>query len=58
MFYLCKRKPFQLEAYKEKFGDVNVTFVGQRISVNSVFSAPSVLPKGVNIVDGQKILVK
>ena len=31
---------------------------GQRVSVNSVFSAPSVLPKGVYIVDGKKIFVK
>lgn len=31
---------------------------GQRISVNSVFSAPSVLPKGVYIVDGKKVWVK
>ena len=28
---------------------------GQRVSVNSVFSAPSVLPKGVYIVDGKKV---
>ena len=31
---------------------------GQRVSVNSVFSAPSVLPKGVYIVDGKKLWVK
>ena len=31
---------------------------GQRISVNSVFSAPSVLPKGVNIVDGKKVIIR
>ena len=31
---------------------------GQRISVNSVFSVPSVLPKGVYIVDGKKMWVK
>jgi hypothetical protein len=31
---------------------------GQRISQNSVFSVPSVLPKGVYIVNGKKILVK
>ena len=31
---------------------------GQRISVNSVFSALSVLPKGVYIVDGKKVWVK
>ena len=31
---------------------------GQRISVNSVFPAPSVLPKGVYIVDGKKVWVK
>ena len=31
---------------------------GQRISVNSIFSVPSVLPKGVNIVDGKKVMVK
>ena len=31
---------------------------GQRVSVNSVFSAPSVLPKGVYIMDGKKIFVK
>ena len=31
---------------------------GQRVSVNSVFSAPSVLPKGVYIVDGKKVFLK
>ena len=31
---------------------------GQRISVNSIFSVPSVLQKGVNIVDGKKVMVK
>ena len=31
---------------------------GQRVSVNSVFSAPSVLPKGVYIVDGKKVWMK
>ena len=31
---------------------------GQRISVNSVFSAPSVLPKGVYIINQKKIFVK
>ena len=31
---------------------------GQRVSVNSVFPAPSVLPKGVYIVDGKKVWVK
>ena len=38
--------------------DTIYNLAGQRISVNSVFSAPSVLPKGVNIMDGQKIMVK
>ena len=31
---------------------------GQRISVNSIFSVPSVLPKGVNIVDGKKVIIR
>jgi len=33
-------------------------FNGRRISVTSVSSAPSVLPKGVYIVNGKKILIK
>jgi hypothetical protein len=44
----------------EKFGKLKnekiYNLQGQRISVN--FSAPSVLPKGVYIVDGKKIMVK
>ena len=31
---------------------------GQRISINSVLSTPSLLPKGVYIVDGKKVWVK
>ncbi|MBO4451353.1 MAG: DUF3244 domain-containing protein [Bacteroidaceae bacterium] len=31
---------------------------GQKVSVNSVFSAPSMLPKGVYIINGKKIWVK
>jgi hypothetical protein len=43
----------------EKLKNENIyNLSGQRISVNSVFSASSALPKGVYIVDGKKVMVR
>ena len=43
----------------DKIKNVNIyNLQGQRISVNSVFSVPFVLPKGVYIIDGKKVFIK
>ena len=70
---LCHVKADQLEAYKEKFGNVNVTFVGDLADGIETLTANSVkgnavynlagqriggMAKGLNIVDGRKVMVK
>lgn len=70
---LCHVKADRLEAYKEKFGNVNVTFVGDLADGIETLTANSVkgnavynlagqriggMAKGLNIVDGRKVMVK
>ena len=70
---LCHVKADRLEAYKEKFGNVNVTFVGDladgietltanNVKGNAVYNLAGQriggMAKGLNIVDGKKVMVK